>query len=177
MLNPDEASTGRALTGRVAITARMLGSGMCCGDRRSTMPPTTPTPKTYSQPCMKSNKCECAREDTTFSTTTTVPTQAIHPAVEQKIMRGPLASSTAAPTRPSCIATPNIWLCGLTVATPAAPFCSIAERRNRSAMEPVPWPMSGASRTNLSDFLKIRGVLRSSCQPRGAVGSCLLNRH
>ena len=28
MLNPDEASTGRALTGRVAITARMLGSGL-----------------------------------------------------------------------------------------------------------------------------------------------------
>ena len=51
---------------------------------RNTMPPTTPTPNTYSQPCVKSNKCECTSEDTTFSTTTTVPTQAVHPAAQNR---------------------------------------------------------------------------------------------
>jgi hypothetical protein len=71
-----------------------------------------------------------------------------------------MARSTAAPAKPSCIATPNIWLCGLTVATPAAPVCPIAERRNRSAMEPVPWPTRGASRTNVRDFLR-----NSICSP------------
>src|SRR5262249_17233911 len=108
----------------------------CCSvDWRNVMPPATPTPNTYNQPWVKSNKWECTIDEMAFSTTTTVPTQAVQPAEQNKRQCAVhMASSTAAPAKPSCMATPNIWLCGLTVATPTAPVCPTAERRNRSAI-------------------------------------------
>ena len=55
--------------------------------------------------------------------------------------------------RPSWIATVRIWLCGLVVSN-SGMVSAVASRRNSCGIVPVPWPMTGASAMNASDFFQ-----------------------
>ena len=54
---------------------------------------------------------------------------------------------------PHCTATFSVWLCGLPITWPVAKLLSpVAACSNNPRVEPVPWPMTGASAKNRRDF-------------------------
>ena len=74
------------------------------------IPPQTPTPMQYIQPCVKSNRCELASDPITFCATSSRPSQDAMPPPQKNSEKCEIhmANSNNAPTNPSWIATANV---------------------------------------------------------------------